>query len=159
MSRTTCLLSAAFLLASVLPAQAGPSAVSPNRRYRAVARGGTVSITPERSTRPVTQLVHRSGTVVTALAWSPDSRFLATGNGSGRVWMWRPDLTGRNTSVLGQVRWITGPHAGSVLRLIFDPHGRTVMARVSRGGPLYLFAARDGRVIPLRSIPRPPTLP
>ena len=74
----------------------------------------------------ITPLIgHEHG--ITALAWSPDSQTLVSGDEKGRVRVW--DIAKRASSVLetapGFIGWLFGPTKECVTSIVFHPEGRT----------------------------------
>jgi WD40 repeat protein len=98
-------------------------ALSPDGHTLAIAGGEAVElwdITDPGHQARTTTLTGYPGYVST-VAFSPDGRSLATGNGNGTTWLW--DLT--NPGQPAHTTTLTG-HADSVGEVVFSPDGRTL---------------------------------
>lgn len=133
MLRTCCVL--ALLLAADARAQAVPRATSPDRKFEASATGAVINISTGQPAKLLIQI--RSGTDdVTALAYSPDGKLLASGDKGGSVRLFAA-ATGKALLAL---------RAGAgVTKVAFSADGRTVAA--TAGGKATKFDVATGKVV------------
>ena len=74
---------------------------------------------------------------VSAIAFSPDGKTLATGSEEGTIWMRRMDI--------GAIRYFPPVHKQAVLSVTFSPDGKT-LASGSRDGTIGLWDIETGKL-------------
>lgn len=88
--------------------------------------------------RPVARLTDTGGSRVYSVAFSPDSRTLATGDDNGTTYLWNVG-TGQQTGK------VTDPGPAGVHSVAFSPNGRTLAAG-GKNGTTYLWNVATGHL-------------
>lgn len=88
------------------------------------------------SSQPLRELEEKHDDGITALAFSPDGRYFASGSHDNNIILWET-ATGKQLYVFDAEHGVTEPHQGTITALHFTPQSRLVSA--SRDGTLRVW--------------------